>query len=827
MKYIKLLFLLLATLLTVACDSDKDTLVKSSFKKGNPYAKEFAGLNGPVKYVIYSHFKGSHIDNTTRDDYSPEGVLTKRKSLAQGDSIVTYYIYDSNNNIQEITGTGIVAYKNQYKKGTLVKEWFYTDKNKKQGYTHRYFIKGETFTKKANNMATGAGITTNYAYNSNGIVMETQQTVNNGAYLLNRYDDKGHISSIEHYTPSGKLRYKESVTGTYDEYGNCVKYIAKKGNKLSTYHKAVYKYYTIEELKNAKKQAESTITKGFGYEETSEVRRPGPRLMGSIIFLTFAFLAFYIWFAQKRWGLFNHFGGEIEIDGMRKMWMYNSAPYLKMGTIFTSIIAAFLSAILLLMVCGGTVWIVFGVIKVILWAIIVVGWILLIGGILATIFAKSLYGIITAVIGAVIVYYSNTLETWGEKFGRWGSDFLDNVNALDWTFAIFSTYGNTIMVAICIPMACFLSLAMLLITISYILRGFEFTALKIYNVNRPCPFCGNTRGFTYMIGNDEYPIPLHPGVYGVFHQTNHFTKLRVPTMLLNGKSKLTRKCSACQHLINKDHDKTYGTDIHIGFVGTRSSGKSYLLYSGLELLSQDFGKDFQQIDATPNNQLEKMLQRIHNNDGIQTAVQNRYKAIQFRLARKLRPLPYHLFFYDVAGEKFNISSSKSQAALEFYNNVKTIVFIIDPAMTDIDKVVPSDKFAEWINKHGNPSEKYDAEGTLGELKKILMQVGRKPKEIDLIITCTKKDLGYLENSNYPYDLDEHMIKKFIGDEMGLTNLLYSTSDFKSVGYAMVSAIDEERTDLHHLFLQILKQRGCAVSPKERIVTKSRQSYSQH
>ena len=171
-------------------------------------------------------------------------------------------------------------------------------------------------------------------------------------------------------------------------------------------------------------------------------------------------------------------------------------------------------------------------------------------------------------------------------------------------------------------------------------------------------------------------------------------------------------------------------------------------------------------------------------------------------------MPYHLFFYDVAGEKFNASTNKSQAALEFYNKVKTVVFIIDPTMTDIDKVVPSDAFTEWFKKHGNQSEKYDTEGTLSELKNILtQQVGRKTKDIDIIITCTKKDLGYLENSNYTYDLDENMIKKFISEELGLANVINSVSDFKSVSYAAVSATAEDRSALEELFLNILKQRG--------------------
>ena len=411
-------------------------------------------------------------------------------------------------------------------------------------------------------------------------------------------------------------------------------------------------------------------------------------------------------------------------------------------------------------------------------------------------------------IGGIIVAFQDTLKGWGELFVAWGSEFLDNVNAIDWTISIYENYGTTILAIALTPLVCFLLLAIILIVISTLLRLYEFASMKIYNVHRPCPFCGNTHDFKYMIDGEEWSIPLHPGLYGILHQTNHDTGVRVPTMLMNGKAKLTRKCPNCERLVNEGHDKTYGTDIHIGIVGARSSGKSYMLYSGLEMLSQHFGDDFEQTDSDSNNKLADVTKRIHNGDGIQTAVKNRYKAIQFKLKRKWRPVPYHLFFYDVAGEKFNASTNKSQAALEFYNKVKTVVFIIDPTMTDIDKVVPSDAFTEWFKKHGNQSEKYDTEGTLSELKNILtQQVGRKTKDIDIIITCTKKDLGYLENSNYTYDLDENMIKKFISEELGLANVINSVSDFKSVSYAAVSATAEDRSALEELFLNILKQRG--------------------
>lgn len=53
-----------------------------------------------------------------------------------------------------MNGTGITDYRAEYKKGTLVKEWLYSDKKKKNGITNRYKIKGETLIKKVNDIRT-------------------------------------------------------------------------------------------------------------------------------------------------------------------------------------------------------------------------------------------------------------------------------------------------------------------------------------------------------------------------------------------------------------------------------------------------------------------------------------------------------------------------------------------------------------------------------------------------------------------------------------------------------------------------------------------------
>ena len=808
LRHIQLFLLLLATLLAMSCDSEKT----SSFVKGNPYGKDFAGLNGPVKYVVYSTYRNGIVSKATRNDYSPEGVLVKSKTFEKGDSAVYHYIYDPSNNIQEISGTNITDYKADYQKGTLVKEWVYDDEKKKNGITKRYQIKGETFIKKVNDIKTGAGTTYTFTYNSKGILMAQKTMVNDGAYWQYIYDKEERLTGINYYNPKGKLKYKEKISCKYDSYNNCTQYVSRRKGKVVEKVKIKYQYYTEDELKNAKQKVESSkiaLTGNSLLKNTDdrEIAAPSKGLMTAIIIVTVFFLCFYLYYAHQEWGLFRHFGGKVEYYGMKKMWMYNSEPYVKMGTIFAAIFGSFLSSIIILLLCGGVVWLIFWAVNLLLWGIVILGWILLIGGI-CILFAKKIYGLIAAVIGGIIVFFSDRLTAWGQQVVDWGASILDHLNAIDWTMSIIHTYGKTALMVSATPIIVFLALAILLIIFSYLLRAMEFATIKIYNVNRPCPICGNKKNFIYMVNGKEYPIDLRPGRYGIFHQTNHYTKERVPTMLMNGKAKLTRKCPHCGQLSNTAHDKAYGTDIHIGIVGERSSGKSYLLYSGLELLTKKWGKELQQIDVDYNNKVEVVAQRIHHQDGIQTANKNRYKAIQFRLKFKLRPMPYQLYFYDVAGEKFNVKATKTPSALEFYTNVKTIVFIIDPTMLNIEKVSPSMAFEMWHKKHGNLYEEYDPEATISTLKDIVEQVGKKTKDIDLIMTCTKKDLGYLQNSNYPYDAKEEDVKKFIKEELGLFNLDNAVNSwFKSVGYAAVSATDEDRTALYSLFQRILKQRG--------------------
>jgi len=275
-------------------------------------------------------------------------------------------------------------------------------------------------------------------------------------------------------------------------------------------------------------------------------------------------------------------------------------------------------------------------------------------------------------------------------------------------------------------------------------------------------------------------------------------------MLLLGKGKLTRQCRHCQSMIDSNGTKrSFGTDVHIGIVGHRSSGKSYLLFSGLELMMNKLQGQIEQIDSTSDTAIAGKARRVANGDDIQTAVSNNYRAVQLMYQPKMRPMPYHLFFYDVAGEKFNSASESYKTAMEFYRNVENIAFMVDSTMIDVSMLAVSPALRKWIGQHGSP-EKHNIESNFAVLREILESVGRNPHRIKFNLVLTKTDLGYL--SALGYGTDQASAQRFMRDELGLTNLMDAAeASFSGVQYFAASTSD--KILLGKLFTQMLKQCG--------------------
>ena len=540
----------------------------------------------------------------------------------------------------------------------------------------------------------------------------------------------------------------------------------------------------------------------------AENNAPSMVLTIILAILTIGILALALVQLQTRYAIYNNFIGEVQDNGMRRLWMFNYQPYYKVSVTIAVAFAAFIVSLLTIVLVGLIIYGVLWIFKFILLALIWVGWISLVIGGLALL-GRSGVGCLPLIFGGVIVGLEEKIKGFAESCVEWGFQFMSDLNVFGWGLGLFTNFWDIILIVFLSPIILFAGAALLVMLFVFLLMGIEWAVMKIYSVRRPCPLCGSTKTPEYLVdGRNAHPVPLHPGIYGVFHHTNHDTNVKVPTMLFNGKGKLVRKCSSCGKLINADTEQTFGTEKHIGVVGPRSSGKSYMLYQGLHFMQESLGADrFSQMDAVDDTDINSKVMRIRANADIQTAVVDSYRAIQLIMRRKMNPIPYHLFFYDVAGEKFNQSSTSSKTAMEFYRNVQTVMFVVDPAMVDYSYNPPSEEIEAWL-KTKSKTETYSIDGTLSTLKRVLETSGRKAKDIDFTFVITKSDMGYLEACGYTKDATPQQLEAFMCDDLGLGNVVTSAKGlFHSVNFYAVTVEETSKNQLTSLFIDTLKRMG--------------------
>lgn len=486
------------------------------------------------------------------------------------------------------------------------------------------------------------------------------------------------------------------------------------------------------------------------------------------------FMAVYMWIAIK-WLLKNTETLDkwrpYRRGKMERLWMFNKEPYINALIITGCLIASFLAAIITMILIGLVTYGILWIFKLLLIVLVWVGWISLILAIICF-FGAWIGTIIFGIIAALILLNREAIAKFGQAAVDWGFDFMHKLNLYDWTLNIFKDLWDVIVIFLFAPVITFLCIALIMIIFMGILMGIEWLVMKIYDIRRPCPSCGSTKGFEYLANNyNVHPVGLHPGIYGIFHQTNPATGRRLPTMIFNGKAKIKRRCKNCKNLEEHIGNKSFGTEKHVGIVGHRSSGKTYFLYSELDLITNSTKAE--QTDATPDTSIKAVAERIKKGANVQTDQRQWFKAIQLMLPRKMVKVPWHLFFYDVAGENFDTNVSRTPTALEFYKNVESIVFIIDPSM--VDPLMPgvSPKAKAWI-KARNESEHSSPASTYARLTAILEEHGRKLKNINFYFLLTKSDLGYLDGKG---------AREYIEEELGLSETVnQAVNKFRNVGF---------------------------------------------
>lgn len=799
-------------------------IITSCFKDNarfTPYSPGYYGVKGAAKSITEREYYGySKLLYTRQLDFDESGRLVSFKHIDGKDTVIRYMHYSDNGRIDNIQWNELTKYTPEFNEfGDLIKETYITGETNglESGFiqVYRYDENGNIIYESTCYIDSDC-YSVAYLYENNKLKQINEY--NTGEDICYDCDTMGLVISKKiHDEVTDKITCQSIYRYKLDNKGNWVEKAERENNQLKSTIKREILYYSEAELEAANLVKQERFSKksyvGIAFVDNylknillrGENHGGSPRKVLFIILIVCTIIVTALGCYKASGFVFHNFTGHVQSNGMKRLWMYNYEPYTKVGGILLIALAAFVASIVLILLVGGVTWGLLWVVKLILWAIVVIGWICLVMGVLS-LFAKEYLGCLPLIIGSLIVCCQDTITEVGENIVEWGFEFMQSVNMFSWGLGIFKNYWDVILVIFCIPMTIFLAFAVFVIFLNMLLNGFEFIVTRIYSIRRPCPICGSTATPDYIIGGKPHPVKLHPGIYGVFTHKSPVTGESIPTMLLNGRGKVTRKCKKCNSIINADTDNTIGTEIHIGIVGHRTSGKTYLLYSGLSSLMNSYPERFSQIDAVNDTQIEYKKRRIDAREGIQTDVANKYRAIQLILKSKLRPVPYHLFFYDVAGEKFDVSSSSHKTAMDFYRNVQSIVFIVDPSMLDVSGIHASLKFADWNERNAN-AEKYRIDGSFAVLKDILETVGRKSNKIDFNFVCTKSDMGYLPELGYSKTPDENEIERFMSTEMGLSNLINSArASFKNVHFYTVSVIESDKSRLSNLFISLLEQR---------------------
>lgn len=482
--------------------------------------------------------------------------------------------------------------------------------------------------------------------------------------------------------------------------------------------------------------------------------------------------------------------GQFDENGMRKMLMFNRQPYIMVTYLTVSIIVSAATGAAILFLVGGIVYGLLWLVKLIFWAIIFIGWISLILGGLALL-GKEGAGCLPVVFGILVVSFEDTMKRWGETCVNAGFDFFNALNLWEFCQFLFGTYLIKVLTVAAVPIGLGLIAAILAVLCAFLFRTIEFVTTRKYNIKHPCPFCHNpSEPAVYLSDNVDLPIKLRPCSYGLLHITHPVTGEKMPTMLLNGRDNLQRRCPHCERIISY---KT-GVEKHIAFVGLPESGKTCLTYRFVgNLMKQneritftdDVSKEAQQIILDIKNGKEQDL-------ASKTSVNDMRRSLQILVPGKA-PLPYHFFINDVGGELFTTSGVESNY-MQFFKDVESVSFLIDPFTMDFSDYDLSGDFGKWYKTHigagGGHKEKFIS--VLQTVKAISDQFAHKTDKIHVNLVLVKADTGYIPREILS---DEAALRNVVTDQMGMAaEVMDLENTYASLHFYAVSALKGDGVD---------------------------------
>ncbi len=530
---------------------------------------------------------------------------------------------------------------------------------------------------------------------------------------------------------------------------------------------------------------------------------PGTVLSWILIVLTLVFTIYTLYILEHGGQVFSSFLGVRTPLGLRRMWMFNKEPYRAVLSLTGAIAGSFLTAVILILLVGVVLWGVMWLVKILFWALIIIGYIAAVLGFFGIASRDSggaAFGVVALVIGGILIAAEDWFKATGNTLVAWGEDALNSLNVFGWVADMFMGTWQLLLVVVLAPIVIFLAVALAVLLVVGLVSAFEWCVMRYYNVHHLCPRCGHSN-YDYIVEGRPYPVALHPGPYGVFHHTlrkDDDHEVRVPTMLLNGKGNLPRRCRDCGYSVTLKGKETFGTDVHIGFVGGPGTGKSWLMYGLLYRLLSRMGGRARQVDKTRDTDIDRKHEAMTRGGSFQTDAEQYTHAVQVMIRRPEAlimkmvgqgDVPWHTHWWDVAGE--NYDSASQATVMDFYSHVETIVLVIDPALT-VCGAQPSAALSKWLKSNGhNPL--YNLDETMSHLSSIIERTGHNLSEINAVVVLAKADAGYLGVDYATANADT--LRNFVLKDMDLGNFVSAMEmQFSGVTYAAVSVTDNDASD---------------------------------
>lgn len=487
--------------------------------------------------------------------------------------------------------------------------------------------------------------------------------------------------------------------------------------------------------------------------------------------------------------------GEIrDSTGMRPIFVFSSRPYeFVSGLVARFAISAVISVAMFLLL-GCILWGLLWVLNILMYVIVGVAVLGVLYSFYAMFTGEAKVGCGTFILCGAISGCYRSLLSFGDTCVATGKAFFDALNIFSFAWSLVETYWPTALMISIVPLAVFIGIALLVLLVAGALILFEKMTTSAYNIKHPCPFCHNpSEPALYLSQGHELPVTLRPGIYGLLHVTHPETGEKMPTTLLNGRDNLTRKCPHCDRLINYNT----GVEKHIAFVGLPESGKSCLTYRFIgNLMRADNNISF--TDEI-NNEAKRIILDIKNgraqNLASKTSVNDMRRSIQILVPGKA-PLPYHFFINDVGGELFTTTGVEANY-MQFFKDVDSVSFLLDPFAMDFSEFDISGNFATWYKKNIidkkllKEGEKFSH--VLQTVKTMSHQFVHKTENIHVNIVLVKSDTGYI-----PQDVisDEEKLRAMVIEEMGLAaEVMDLENTYASLHFYAVSALKDKGMDI--------------------------------